>query len=334
MTDTLKGTYSHTFCHWEDPSKPAAIVGILSTGEKVKGPVIAGEPPIVGNEYIFYGAWKDHPDYGRQFHFSHYMVQVPTTRKGTVLYLQRYCDGIGPGIANRLFDAFGKEAVSMLRTSPLDVANHPKVRRWLSEEDALNASATLNKLLEFEEQRQTLGVLFDGFSFPADTVERCLEKWKDNAANVVARDPFRMMVARIPGCTFTRCDNVYQYLQLPLYRIKRQMLAMWFVCRTQRSGDTWFPIEKAKQFVLEKVTADEEMLQIDNAILMGVKKHWLATYTDANGAEWITCYDYAQAESSLARDAVRRGSWEIGDDAQMLELAIEAQRQKLLGQGK
>ena len=37
-----------------------------------------------GDEYVFRGAWKDHPKFGRQFHFTSFEVKVP---HGNTLYL-------------------------------------------------------------------------------------------------------------------------------------------------------------------------------------------------------------------------------------------------------
>ena len=82
--------------------------------------------------------------------------------------------------------------------------------------------------------------MFKGYGLGERAIQDCLQKWGARAAQVIRRDPFKMLVAQIYGAGYDRCDRLYLELGLPPRRLKRQMLKLWSDIKKDYSGHTWF----------------------------------------------------------------------------------------------
>ena len=72
-----------------------------------------------GEQLSLEGRWLNHPKYGLQFQVTRYISQVPATANGIKRYLSsNLVKGIGPVMAGRLVDMFGKETLEVIEESP------------------------------------------------------------------------------------------------------------------------------------------------------------------------------------------------------------------------
>ena len=72
--------------------------------------------------FRFQGDWHNHERHGRQFQFSSYTKVVPHDRRGVLAYLTSTVDGVGARARpSKLWDAFGGDAVRVLREEPQKV---------------------------------------------------------------------------------------------------------------------------------------------------------------------------------------------------------------------
>jgi len=266
--------------------------------------VVLGNAPvgdfIPGLTYRFGGRWEeDRKDkytgrVERQFKFTHYTKAEPHSRYGLVSYLAKFAPGIGPVIAGRLFDAFGTDAVKVLREFP----ESSGVVALLSLEKAKIASAALKRMGKMEDTKIELVGIFTGRGFPYSLTDACIKVWGVLAPTRIARDPFSLLVRRLPGCGFARCDRLYNDLGLPPGRLKRQMLCLWNALRTGNAGHTWFPAEHCKQTLEQSVSGVR--VNFPRAVKLGLRSRWLAKRTDAGGNLWLAEFAKAENEQVVA----------------------------------
>jgi len=65
------------------------------------------------------GTWKVHPSYGKQFDVREYRTMVPSTIYGIKKYLgSGLIKGIGPVMAERIVDLFGKDSLDVIENDP------------------------------------------------------------------------------------------------------------------------------------------------------------------------------------------------------------------------
>lgn len=258
---------------------------------------------IQGLEYRFWGKWgKAKPPYGKSFEFRQLKRSEPHSRVAVVGYLRQFATGIGPVYASQLWDAFGADAVRVLRTDPARAAEAIGIPLA----KAKHASEALNTDGQNEDLRLELVQLLDGRGFSKSLIEIVIKKWGLSAPDRIRRDPFTLLVNRFPSCGFARCDRLYTDLGLPPERLKRQFACIWNALKSDGEGHTWHRADIAAKAVAEGVSGlPEGTLNWKRAATLGVRAGWLRKRVDGNGQYWIAEAKKADNEASVARDVIR-----------------------------
>jgi hypothetical protein len=258
---------------------------------------------IIDLEYRFWGKWgKRNEKYGNEFLFKQLKRDEPHSRVAVVGYLRQFATGIGPVYASQLWDAFGTEAVRVLRTDPSRAAN----ALGIPVAKAKSASDALNHDGANEDLRLELTQLLDGRGFSKKLYEIVIRKWGLSAPDRIRRDPFTLLVHRFPSCGFGRCDRLYTDLGLPLDRLKRQFMCIWRALKENGDGHTWHPISVAEVAVKAGISGiGEEKIDWQRAVRLGTRAGWLRTRKDAEGRWWIAEAKRADNEASVASDMRR-----------------------------
>jgi hypothetical protein len=185
------------------------------------------------------------------------MIQ-PHTRQGIIRYLVHAGQGLrfGPVRAAALYDEWGQDAVRMAREKPAEVAALLASRRLqFDHAAAVNLSARLGDDAALESTTLEVLDLLTGRGFPRATVREVVKEWGADAARKIRRDPYKLMKFR--GCGFSRCDEMYRELGLPLNRLKRQALAAWYAIHSDSDGHTWYPMSVAFCAIKNKIGGAE-----------------------------------------------------------------------------
>ncbi len=282
----------------------------LSSGQTVKGncdPIDI----IVGVEYRFFGRFgKPDPRYGEQFYFEQFKQQEIHSRQGVIQYLVRNATGIGPVYASQLWDRYSSDAVRMLRAFPDEVLKDcPQIPRGR----IVDASEALSSKAATEDVRIELATLLDGRGFPSKLIDALIKKFGIHAPARIKHDPFTMMVNKMPGAGFARCDTLYTDLGLPQTRLKRQLMRVIRSFQEAGDGHTWRPIQEAKRSILLSISGVAEgEIRWQRAVKLGLRARRLAIHQDktrilpGGGWEtWLAERDKADAERSLAGHVAR-----------------------------
>lgn len=220
---------------WAADDESACILR-MKDGSSLIGPAAASQFNP-GTLYRFIGRWEParDPKYGEQFRFSTYFVHGHATPDAVIRYLSKVCRNVGEVTARALYQQYQADAPRMLREEPEKVA----AAGILSADAAKEAAADLAKLARFEATRIDLAGLFAGRGFAGKLLDRCISKWGAKAPEIVKRNPFAMVVSKLPSCGFKRTDKLYLDLGLPPASLKRSAMAAWHAMREDRTGSTW-----------------------------------------------------------------------------------------------
>lgn len=265
-------------------------IGRLTNKLGIKGnPPSSGLTP--GLTYRFGGKWIDDEKWGRQFDFKFAVEHLPANRTGVVEYLKRYAPGVGQSVANQLCDEYGAaDAIAALKRDPIAAS---RAVRGLSVEKARDAAESLIAAEKFQETRIRLLALIANKGFGEKAIDGCIENWGVMAPEVVARDPFKLMVAEIFGAGFLRCDRLWHEFGLPLDRMRRQVMAAWDHLRSDMSGSTWHEktavIDNVKRLITGNARPDRA---VAIAIRAGVLKQ-----CEREGKLWLAEREKADDEA-------------------------------------
>lgn len=267
---------------------------------------------VAGMEYTFLGRWRTHFKWGRQFHAETFAATAPNDETGVIAYLLR-APRVGPAVARALWKAFGPEAVRELREQPEAAAGKLKLRVF-SVSRAEEAAAFLRGQLELENTTIGLMSLLHGKGFPRNLIKWSIRTWGAAAAEIVRKNPYRLM--RFRGCGFLKTDELYLELGKSPARLKRQTLAIWHGISRDSSGSTWFSPDFAAHALAEKLGGAQA--QPAKAVKLGRRARLLGVYRDSEGRPWITEAGRDRAEFEVAQEvaALLEGdpSWPAVDD--------------------
>lgn len=275
----------------------SCVIAKLRTGETVKGPS-EDEELAEGVTYRFLGRWEEHHKHGQQFAFQTFVKDAPHNRPGVIKYLIDEVAGVGRAKAERLWEAFGSDAVAVLRTDQARVA----ATGILTADQAAEAARDLTNSAALEKTKIDLFSLFVGRGFPGKLLSACIERWGARASLVIRRNPFILLTEDLPGAGFRRCDRLFLDLGGNRSKLKRQMLSAWNYMREDNDGHTWFPAMTLERKIIDKCGMAAAPW---DAMVLGKRGGWMATRREPAGSKaktdlWLAEYEKADAERRLA----------------------------------
>jgi exodeoxyribonuclease V alpha subunit len=218
--------------------KNGFVIARLSDGETVKGDM---SEPVSGQEYRFQGEWEDNPRYGRQFKFVSYQAEIPQTEDGIFNYIVDTAKWVGPKRAKEIVEAWGTQALEVLKHNPLLVA---VCIRGITLEKAESIS---NDLMDNEDQEVAaidLESLLGGHHLPKRTIPELIKKYQGRAVEVVKENPY--ILQEIRGIGFVKADNVAtKSIGIDKESEARRHAATLHVLKSasETFGHTWIPLE-------------------------------------------------------------------------------------------
>lgn len=277
--------------------------------------------------YRFYGRFSNYTNRRtgiteKQFHFQTFVVAQSHDERGVVEYLVSAGQGLGIGraTAKRAFERFGPDAIRLIRDDPSILH---KISNRITSHDAEILSARLQACKATEDATIELTGLLAGRGLPKTTARNAIKLWGNLAAQVIRRDPYKLM--RLRGVGFKRADSLWLEFGLPPHRIKRQVMAAWHELASNSDGHTWFPAEVAVQAIKQNIGSARAMPA--RAIKCGIRLGQVSPHhygamakmrtdgdhgpiIESGGKLWLAEASDAWAESSLAEmltDAIQEG---------------------------
>ncbi len=150
------------------------------------------------------GAWENHPKYGPQFRITSYESVVPATVKGIERYLgSGLIKGIGPVMAKRLVEKFGKETLDIIETKP----------ERLAEVEGIGDKRIEMIKTAWDEQKEVREVMLflQGHEVSSSYATKIYKQYGGESIRVVRENPYRL-AGDIFGIGFLTADKIAEKL--------------------------------------------------------------------------------------------------------------------------
>jgi exodeoxyribonuclease V alpha subunit len=215
----------------------------------VVGPLLGAQP---GESLRLRGRWTSHPQYGRQFQVEAYDTVLPATIQGIRRYLgSGLIKGIGPKMAERIVDHFAEDTLQVIEEDPGRLVQVP----------GLGPKRTKMITVAWEEQRaiKEVMVFLQGVGVSTSLAVRIYKTYRDDAIEVVRRDPYRL-AGEVWGIGFKTADQLAQRLGIPHDSPQRVKAGLQFaLSQASEDGHCYLP-------ETELVTKATELLGVDAAL--------------------------------------------------------------------
>lgn len=199
MTEELRGTVRKIIFSSDDGR---FCVFLLEDKESRKTVTAAyrGPAPYAGQLVLLRGCWERHPRFGMQFKCSTLENTKPEETEEIKLFLASgLIDGIGPSMAGRIVDHFGRKTLDVFENRIDDLRQVPGIGR----KTLAKIKESYEKVREEQELIMFLQSLGISESFAADIRKR----YGGETEDVLSGDPYRM-VRDIPGLGFQEVDRI------------------------------------------------------------------------------------------------------------------------------
>ena len=199
MTEELRGTVRKIIFSSDDGR---FCVFLLEDKESRKIVTVSyrGAVPYTGQSVLLRGCWQRHPRFGMQFKCSTVENVKPEETEEIKQFLASgMIDGIGPSMAEKIVDHFGRKTLDIFENQIDSLIDVPGL-----------GAKTLKKIRESYEkikEEQSLIMFLQSQGIPERFAADIRKRYGDEAEVVLTRDPYRM-VRDIPGLTFRDVDRM------------------------------------------------------------------------------------------------------------------------------
>ena len=253
ITKFIKGTLISTVYHQTESLYTVARIRVKETNENYneKEVMITGIlPPLREDElYVFYGKFKDHPKYGKQYEVELFQKEMPQSKEAMIQYLSSdLFKGIGKKTAEHIVEVMGNDAITKLLESPEYISQIPK----LTEEQA----QSLQKSLMQNRGLDQVMMVVQPYGIGPQLAMKIFQTYQDDAVKVIKDEPYRL-IEDVSGIGFHRADEIAKGNGMQVNHPKRIQAACQFVLRDQGTdlGHSYLPMDELLEGV-RKLLAD------------------------------------------------------------------------------
>jgi exodeoxyribonuclease V alpha subunit len=204
--EVLEGVVEGVLFQSDDGRYSVVRVAEDSDGDTLPARTAVGDlGQIAPGEHVrLVGRWTQHAVYGPRFRVHSFTPTIPETERGMVRYLgSGLIPGIGPALAARLVDRFGRDTLDV-------IATQSKRLREVSGIGKQRAESIAQAVRQRRIEAETMSFLHALGMGPA-TAREILRKYGDDAPRVVRDDPY-LVAEHIRGIGFRTADRIAEAL--------------------------------------------------------------------------------------------------------------------------
>ncbi|WP_100332077.1 SF1B family DNA helicase RecD2 [Bacillus xiapuensis] len=200
----IKGRHLVTIFHNKDNLYSVIRIRVMETNDayEEKEAVVTGYFPQIHEQetYVFYGAFIDHPKFGRQFHAKYAQKEIPQTKQGIINYLSsELFKGIGKKTAEQIVETLGEQAIPKILENPAVLEEVPRL-------SADKAQKLYETLFEYQGLEQIM-VALNQYGFGPQLSMKIFQVYQQQAIEIIQQNPYKL-VEDIEGIGFGRADEL------------------------------------------------------------------------------------------------------------------------------
>ncbi|HUV59033.1 MAG TPA: ATP-dependent RecD-like DNA helicase [Desulfatiglandales bacterium] len=209
--------------------------------------------PTPGEIIKMYGEWVNHPRYGEQFKVDRYKSLVPASVYGIQKYLgSGLIKGIGPIMARRIVERFGKETLDVIE----------KEIEKLAEVDGIGEKRIGMIKQAWEEQKEIRGVMIflQTHGVGSGYATKIFKQYGNRSIMVVKENPYRL-ATDIFGIGFLTADRIAEKLGFSRdSELRAEAGILYVLNQLADEGHVYYPYEPLVQKCQEILGVDQEVI--------------------------------------------------------------------------
>jgi exodeoxyribonuclease V alpha subunit len=229
--------------------------------------------PKDGEEYSLSGSWTMHSKYGKQFAINSYETHLPSTEIGIEQYLSSgLIKGIGPSLAERIVEKFGKDTLDILNNQPEQLMKVEGIGRK-------KYAAISGALAGMKEMQETL-VFLKSHGITTGIAIRLYKTYGKIVSEILRTNPYQI-IDDVVGVGFQTADTIAKKMGVKEESIYRLTAGVRFVlddaCRA--GGHCFLPKEELTERSASLLQVDEA--KVERAVNSAIETGYLVSEGDS-----------------------------------------------------
>lgn len=213
--------------------------------------------PMRGEEIKFFGTFKEHPKFGKQYVVKNYEKVSETSIAGLVEYLSSdLFKGVGIKTAINIVQVLGKDTIKKVIENKDILKTIPKLNEKLQE-------VIYEGIIENKAAENTLIKLY-GYGITPKIAMKIYKFYQNETVAVVERNPYQL-IYDIDGIGFERADDIAKKLGIPEddpLRVKAMIIYLYNYMGINY-GHTFLYVEQLIDFLLKGLNKSKELVTED-----------------------------------------------------------------------
>ena len=231
--------------------------------------------PKVGLEYELIGEFVIDKKYGRQFNFTMYKETMPTNARGIINYLSSGAiKGVGPKLAETIFNVFGMNTISVLDNNPELLKTVPGIGE--------KKFQAIKKSWSFNRGSSEIMMFLQGCDITPKMALKIYKTYEDKSREVIEQNPYQL-IRDIEGIGFKSADSIAAKLGIPKDDDRRAVAANAYYLETEaQRGNCYATKEDISNFARNELYIGPD--KIEAAIQKALNN---GSIVFENGVYWL-----------------------------------------------
>ena len=210
--------------------------------------------PAPGEILILQGEWTTHPKFGKQFKVAKYKTKVPATNYGIEKYLgSGLIKGIGPVMARRIVEEFGKETLEIIEK---DITKLTKV-----EGIGEKRIGMIKKAWEEQKEIREVMLFLQSHGVSSGYATKIFKQYGNSSISIVKKNPYKLSMD-IFGIGFITADKIAEKLGFDRNsELRVEAGIIYVLLKMSDDGHVYYPYEP----LIDKC---KEILQVEREIIV------------------------------------------------------------------
>jgi exodeoxyribonuclease V alpha subunit len=193
--------------------------------------------PMPGEILDMHGEWAHHPKFGEQFKVVQFKTKVPATVYGIRKYLgSGLIKGLGPVMAGRIVDKFGKKTLDIIEN---EIGRLAEVKGI-----AEKSIARIAKAWDAQKEIRDVMIFLQSHGVSSAYATKIFKRYGDRSIAVVKQNPYRL-ATDIFGIGFLKADSIAKELGfLDDSQVRVEAGVVYTLHQLSEDGHVYYPYEQ------------------------------------------------------------------------------------------
>lgn len=241
-----------------------------------------------------------HPKFGEQFSVQKIVVSMPSKRGDIQKYLASgLIKHVGEKTAQKIVDAFGDEAMEVLRDNPLKLSQI----KGISTNRAMEIGNSFAEHIEMQQQIMFL----QSFGIGISTAVKIYNAYQGNTQRVLTKNPYKL-IDDIDGIGFLTADKIAQKMGIPTDSLFRVRAGVIYSLQesAEKSGNTFLFVKDIANYIKELLQLDEIDQKALDETIDNLQFDLICRVFNHEGERCIALSKYFKQEKTIAGKIVKK----------------------------